>query len=246
MYVIHNTKLKKGDTMHIPDGYLGPETCVFFYMIMIPVWYKAFKMTSRYLRDKSIPMMGMLSAFVFLVMMFNWPVPDGTTAHMVGAVLVAILLGPWAAVVDVSVVLVIQAFFFGDGGLTSLAANCFNMAFVMPFTGYYVYRTLLRFLGKKNAKTLSLSAAISGYVGINIAAFCAAVEFGIQPYIAQSYCPYGVNLTIPAMMLAHLLVAGPVEAVVTGSVIYYLKTHSPHLLELPKVMAGGDKSGAMD
>ncbi len=232
--------------MHIPDGYLGPATCVFFYIVMIPVWYKAFKMTSKYLSDKSVPMMGMLSAFVFLVMMFNWPVPDGTTAHMVGAVLVAILLGPWAAVIVVSVVLVIQAFFFGDGGLTSLAANCFNMAFVMPFTGYYVYKTLMKFFGKKNAKTMALAAAIGGYVGINIAAFCAAVEFGIQPYIAPGYCPYGLNLSIPAMMLAHMLVAGPVEAVVTGSVIYYLKTYSPHLLELPKVMPGGESVGNVD
>ncbi|NPA74460.1 MAG: cobalt transporter CbiM [Euryarchaeota archaeon] len=232
--------------MHIPDGYLGPATCLFFYIVMIPIWYTAFRISSKQLNERSVPLLAMLSAFAFLVMMFNWPVPDGTTAHMVGAVLIAILLGPWASVIAISVALLIQAFFFGDGGLTSYAANCFNMGVVIPFVGYYVYSLILKFVGKKTPATMGLAAAIGGYVGINAAAFMAGLELGIQPFIAPGYCPYPYTVSIPAMLLAHLVTAGPVEAVVTGSVVYYLKSKNSHLLNLPKLTLRGEKSGAVD
>ncbi len=246
LYAIRVTEKIKGDTMHIPDGYLGPATCLFFYVVMIPIWYTAFKIARKKMNEKSVPMLAMLSAFAFIVMMFNWPVPDGTTAHMVGAVLIAILLGPWASVIAISVALLIQAFFFGDGGLTSYAANCFNMGFVMPFVGYYVYRFLLKVIKKDNAWTLGVSGAIGGYVGINTAAFMAGLEFGIQPFIAPGYCPYPFTVSIPAMLLAHMLVAGPVEAVVTGAVLYYLKSHASHLLKLSKLTLRGESHGSMD
>jgi cobalt/nickel transport system permease protein len=103
------------------------------FVVMIPVWYLAFKRTGEKLCPKEVPMLAILSAVSFLVMMFNWPVPDGTTAHMVGGTLIAIILGPWAAVIGVTVALVIQAFFFSDGDITTLGANCFNMTFVLPF-----------------------------------------------------------------------------------------------------------------
>ncbi len=240
------TIIKKGDTMHIPDGYLGPATCLFFYAVLIPIWYTAFRISSKHLSERSVPMLAMLSAFAFLVMMFNWPVPDGTTAHMVGAVLIAILLGPWASVIAISVALLIQAFFFGDGGLTSYAANCFNMGVVMPFVGYYVYSIIIRVTNKRNPWTLGIAGAIGGYVGINVAAFMAGLELGLQPFIAPGYCPYPFTVSIPAMLFAHMLTAGPVEAVVTGSVLYYLKHRAPHLLELKKLTLRGVVNGAVD
>ncbi len=220
--------------MHIPDGYLGPLTSAVLFLIMIPIWWYAAKVAKEKMGNRSISMLSMLSAVSFLVMMFNWPVPDGTTAHMVGGTLIAIILGPWAAVIGVTVALVIQAFFFGDGGITALGANCFNMAFILPFAGYYTYRFLMRFLKKDNPATEAIAAGIGGYVGINLAALAAAIEFGIQPYIAPGYCPYGLNLSIPAMMFAHLLVAGPVEAVVTALVIGYLRKNRPDILKIEK------------
>ena len=224
--------IKKGGEikkMHIPDGYLGPATCAVMFAVMIPIWYTAFKKVGEKLGPKEVPMLAVLSAVSFLVMMFNWPVPDGTTAHMVGGTLIAIILGPWAALIGVTVALVIQAFFFGDGGITALGANCFNMAFVLPFVGYYLYRLLEQRIGKIAA------SALAAYVAINIAAICAAIEFGIQPYIAPGYCPYGLNLSIPAMTFAHITTAGPVAAVVTGAVIGYLEKSRPDLLELTKI-----------
>lgn len=221
--------------MHIPDGFLGPLTCVVMYIIMTPIWWMAFKIAKEKLGNREVPMFAMLSAVSFLVMMFNWPVPDGTTGHMVGGTLIAVILGPWAAVICVTVALVIQAFFFGDGGITAIGANCFNMAFVLPFIGYYVYKGILRFVGKKKPSTEAIASGIGAYVGINVAAICAAIEFGIQPYIAPGYCPYGLNLSVPAMAFAHLVIAGPVAAVVTALVIGYLRKSRPDLLELEKL-----------
>jgi len=214
--------------MHIPDGYLGPLTCLVMYAMR------------EKLGDKSVPMLAMLTAVAFLVMMFNWPVPDGTTAHMVGGTLIAIILGPWAAVIGVTVALVIQAFFFGDGGITALGANSFNMAFVLPFVGYYVYsyRGMRKVLGDKPSSEM-LAAGIGAYIGINVAAIAAAIEFGIQPYISSGYCPYGLNLAIPAMAFAHLTTAGPVAAMVTALVVGYMRKNRPDLLNIGAAPAEG-------
>ena len=121
--------------MHIPDGYLSPATCAVLTAAMVPVWAVAARRTQRVVKSRYAPLMAVGAAYSFLVMMFNLPIPDGTTAHGVGAVLIAILLGRWAAVISVSVALLIQALFFGDGGVLAFGANAFNMAFVMPFVG---------------------------------------------------------------------------------------------------------------
>src|SRR6476646_1128057 len=128
--------------MHIPDGYLSPETCAVMYGATAPFWVLAAKRVRKVVKTRYVPLLALGAAYCFLVMMFNVPVPDGTTAHAVGAVLIAVLLGPWAAVVAVSVALLIQAFFFGDGGVLAYGANCFNMAVVMPFVGYALYRAI--------------------------------------------------------------------------------------------------------
>src|SRR3954463_3499163 len=130
--------------MHIPDGYLSPTTCGAMGAAMVPVWATAGRRVRKVVTSRYVPLLALGAAYSFLVMMFNVPIPDGTTAHAVGAVLIAILLGPWAAVVAVSVALAIQALFFGDGGVLSFGANAFNMAFVMPVVGYAVYRLVAR------------------------------------------------------------------------------------------------------
>ncbi len=180
------------------------------------------------MKSRYVPLLALGAAYCFLVMMFNVPIPDGTTAHAVGAVLVAVLLGPWAAVVAVSVALLIQALFFGDGGVLAYGANCFNMALVMPLVGYGVYRALSRKVSLTSPRR-ALAAGVGGYVGLNAAALCAAVEFGVQPDWfkdangAPLYAPFHLAQTIPAMMLAHLVVAGVVEGVLTVGVISYLQ-----------------------
>ena len=130
--------------MHIPDGYLSPETCAVMYGASAPFWVMAAKRVRKVVKTRYVPLLALGAAYCFLVMMFNVPIPDGTTAHAVGGVLMAVLLGPWAAVIAVSVALLIQALFFGDGGVLAYGANCFNMAVGPPFTGYAVYKLLAR------------------------------------------------------------------------------------------------------
>ena len=130
--------------MHIPDGYLGPQTYGVLYGVMIPIWALASKIVRRTLKQRQVPFLALGAAFSFVIMMFNIPIPGGSSGHAVGAVIVGILLGPWAAVIAISIALVIQALLFGDGGITAIGANCFNMAFVMPMVGYLVYRLISR------------------------------------------------------------------------------------------------------
>ena len=225
--------------MHIPDGYLGPPTSGALVAVMIPLWIAASRIVKKTLQAKQVPLLAIGAAFSFVIMMFNVPIPGGSTGHAVGGVLVAILLGPWAAMIAITVALVIQALLFGDGGITALGANCFNMAVVLPFVGYGVYR-LLGGRATPDARRRILAAGVAGYVGIVAAALAAGVEFGLQPLLHHTaegqalYCPYGLKLALTAMVGQHLVFFGWVEAVVTALVVKYLQKHEPELLGIKR------------
>ena len=182
--------------MHIPENYLSPSTCAVMTAVMLPVWGYSINKIRTEIPKAKMPLLGIGAAFSFLGMMFNVPLPGGTTGHAVGGTLIAILTGsPAAGCISVSIALLIQALLFGDGGILAFGANCFNMAFVLPYLGFFLYQLLLKKTGKRK-----LSAAIGAYVGINAAAFCAAVEFGIQPLLFKNvagqalYCPYPLSV----------------------------------------------------
>ncbi|MCL5105453.1 MAG: cobalt transporter CbiM [Armatimonadetes bacterium] len=221
--------------MHIPDGYLSPQTYAPAYGVMIPLWAVASSKLKKTLRSRQVPLLALGAAFSFVIMMFNVPIPCGTTGHAVGAVLIAILLGPWAAMVAVSLALIVQALLFGDGGITAIGANCFNMAVVMPFVGWGVYRLIVG-SAPITSRLHQIAGAIGGYIGLNAAALSAGIMFGIQPLLAHDahghalYCPFGLKVAIPAMTVEHLLVFGFVEAMVTGLVVAYVQRTDPSLL----------------
>ncbi|CAA7603272.1 Cobalt uptake substrate-specific transmembrane region [Acididesulfobacillus acetoxydans] len=223
--------------MHIPDGYLSPQTDALMGIVSASVLGIAAKKTSKTLSVKNIPLLSVGAAFCFTLMMFNVPIPDGTTAHAVGGSLLAILFGPWTAAIGVSIALVIQAIFFGDGGILALGANIFNMAIVLPFLSYAIYR-LIAGKSEISSKRRLVGAAIGGYIGLCVAAVCAGTEFGLQPLLFHTangtplYSPYGLNVAVPAMLFAHATIAGPVEAVVTTMVLAYLQRSNPAMLEL--------------
>ena len=167
-------------------------------------------------------------------MMFNIPIPGGTTGHAVGASLIAIIMGPWTAVLAVSVVLIIQALVFGDGGITAIGANCFNMAVVMPFVSYWIFKLV-------NGKSFTrgrffISSFLAGYLGLVISAVVTAFEFGIQPLIAVAvdgkplYAPYPLSIAVPAMAIEHLVLFGVIEGIVTGLVAQYFIKNEPDLI----------------
>ena len=220
--------------MHIPDGYLGLQTYLPLYGVSIGFWTIAQKKLKKQLSLKHVPYLAMAAAFSFLIMMFNIPIPGGTTGHAVGAAIIAILLGPWTAVLAVSVVLIIQALLFGDGGITAVGANCFNMAVVMPFVSYGIFKLVK---GKTaGGVRIAVAAFLAGYLGLVIAALFTALEFGIQPLIATAangrplYAPYPLSVAVPAMVLEHLFPFGMVEGLVTMLLLKYFLKHEPDLV----------------
>lgn len=223
--------------MHIPDGYLSPQTNAVLGLASALAAAGAAYNTSRTLKAKYLPLISIGAAFSFTIMMFNIPIPDGTTAHATGGTLLAILLGPWAAMVGVTIALVLQALFFGDGGILALGANIFNIAVILPFVSYGIYRLIA---GKSDvqSKRQYIAAAIAGYIGITMAALFTGIEFGLQPLLFHAadgtplYSPYGLNIAVPAMLLPHLTIAGPVEGLVTALVIRYLQRSNPAILQL--------------
>lgn len=213
--------------MHIPDGYLGPPTYVAAYAACIPLWRIAARKVRETVDAGRVPLLAVAAAFSFLVMMFNVPLPGGSTGHAVGGVLIAIAVGPWGAMLAITIAVVIQALLFGDGGVTAIGANCLNMAFVMPFTGYYAYRILSSFA--RSDKGRAVAAGIAGYIGLNAAAFTTAVMLGIQPLLHTApdgralYSPYPFLVAVHAMMLEHLTLFGAVEALITGLTVHALQ-----------------------
>ena len=217
--------------MHIPDNYLSPVTCAVIAVAMAPVWAKSIKKVKEEVTKTKMPLLGIGAAFSFLMMMFNVPLPGGTTGHAVGGTLLAILIGPYAACISISVALLIQALFFGDGGILAYGANAFNLAFVLPFLGHFIYKFI-----KDRAKTEKgeyIGIVLGSYIGINMAALFTAIEFGIQPLLFVSatgqplYSPYPLSVSIPAMMIPHLLVVGIVEVIFTVMIFAYIKKVSP-------------------
>jgi cobalt/nickel transport system permease protein len=213
--------------VHIPDGYLGPSTFIFFYIVMIPLWFVASRKVEKNLKTKQIPWLAFGVAFSFVIMMFNFPAPGGTTGHAVGAAILALTLGPWFGFLGVTGALLIQALLFGDGGITSFAANSFNMGLVMSFVSYYAYR-LLATRAPLLSRRRWLAAAASGYIGLNAAALCCAIELGLQPILYHTasgsplYAPFPLSVAIPAMLISHVFVFGFVDAAATGFLVSYI------------------------
>jgi cobalt/nickel transport system permease protein len=220
--------------MHIPDGYISPHTSALFYAVSIPLWWLSLRKIRNSINKSHIPLLALLAAFSFLIMMFNIPLPGGTTGHAVGGVLTAVLVGPWPALCAITLALAVQALFFGDGGLLALGANAFNLAFIMPFAGYLVFRVIAGPSRRSHRRTV-IAAAVSGYAGINLAALFVALELGIQPFLhhladgTPLYCPFDLQVTLPAMLIPHLTVGGLIEALVTGGAVGFLSRYHPEL-----------------
>ena len=200
--------------MHIPENYLSPSTCAVMAAAMVSVWTYSVKKVKEEIPKVKMPLLGIGAAFSFLGMMFNIPLPGGTTGHAVGGTLIAILTGsPSAGCIAVTISLLIQALLFGDGGILAFGANCFNMAFILPFLGFAIYKLIWEKTGKRK-----LAAGIGSYIGINAAAFCAAIEFGIQPLLFTDAA-------------GKALLFGIAEIVLTTAILAFVEKISPETLE---------------
>lgn len=203
--------------MHIPDGFIPLGQCAIYYVILIIALYFAGKWARANLDEKRIPLLAVLAAGIFAIMSMNMPIPFGTSGHMVGGALVAIVfLAPEAAVLVFTVVLLIQALIFGDGGLTALAANVINMGIVGGAVGLYTFK--------------ALNTKIGNYPAVGIAAWLATVLAALACAIEMSIAgTFPINIGIPSMVLYHLFI-GIIEAVLTVVVVAALDKFRPDLL----------------
>jgi cobalt/nickel transport system permease protein len=233
--------------MHIPDGYLSPSTCATLYVCAASGWYAALRRIKRVINTRTIPLISVFAAFSFVVMMFNIPLPGGTTGHALGVAVAAIVLGPWGSILAISIALTIQALFFGDGGITTLGANCLNMAMIGSFVAYGVYQAIAAKSDLASRRRV-LAAAIAGYVAINASALMTAIEFGVQPVLFHDasgtplYAPYSLGIAIPAMMIGHLTFAGLAEAAISAGMISYLQKADVGLLRGARNLAQGPET----
>ncbi|MHA1803401.1 MAG: energy-coupling factor ABC transporter permease [Promethearchaeota archaeon] len=214
--------------MHIPDGLLDPFTIVILWATSIIMMVFGFKKIKKIFEsedsEKMIPYIGVLAAVIFAFQFVNYPVPGGTSGHLVGGTLVAVILGPWAAILVLFLVLVVQSL-FGDGGITALGANTFNMGIIGGMVGFYIVKLVMHGLNKTNwSKELrmAIGTAIGSYIGIVLAALSCGIEIGIGGIIPM-------NIAIMAMVYWHLLI-GIGEAVISALIIFYIYKAKPSLI----------------
>lgn len=203
--------------MHIPDGFIPLWQCAIYYVILIVALYFAQKWARENLDEKAVPLLAVLAAGIFAIMSMNMPIPFGTSGHMVGGALVAIVFcAPEAAIIVFTLVLLVQGLFFGDGGITALGANVLNMGIIGGFVGLYTFKGLRKPIGKYPA------IAIAAWLSIFLAAEATAIEMAL----AGTF-PLIQGL---AMMGIYHAFIGIIEAVLTVVVIMALEKLRPDLL----------------
>ncbi len=209
--------------MHIPDGFVSTPVAVGGIVVAAGAVGYAVRATSKKLGEKQIPLMGVLAAFIFAAQMLNFPVAGGTSGHFLGAALAAILLGPWAGVLIMTCVLMVQCLVFQDGGLLALGANVFNMGIVGCFLGYYAYRGMTVLAGSGRTGIL-IGSGLAGWVSTVSAAIFCALELGISGTVP-------LHVALPAMGGVHALI-GIGEGLITAAVMALVMATRPDLLGL--------------
>ena len=208
--------------MHIPDGFVSVPVAGATGLASVAALFIAFERSQEAFGIRRAPILGLTTAFIFAAQMINFPVAGGTSGHLLGGTLAAIVLGsPWAGTLCIATVLIIQAVLFADGGITALGANIFNMAVVGVWVGWVLTQTLQRLLGGSKGR-LPLAAGIAAGVSVVVAAIACAIELALS-----GTAP--VAIVLPAMTGVHILI-GIGEGIITGGVLTYLATARPDLL----------------
>lgn len=208
--------------MHIPDGYLDLHIAVIFAVLSLLVLAYVLMRVRLEIDERRIPLVGLVAGGIFVAQMLDWPIPGGTSAHLVGGGIAAILLGPYVGCIAMASVLIVQCLLFGDGGITALGANIWNMAIVNVFVAFFVYKLIRKNLGRG----VDISSFAAGWAGVTLAAIFAGIEIGLS----ESF-KYSIWVTVPVMGIWHGLL-GIIEGVITAGVALYIYKNRPDLLYL--------------
>ncbi len=208
--------------MHLPDGFLDTKTALLSTGAAAVGLGLALQQTRAALEPRKIPLLGLSAAFVFAAQMLNFPVAGGTSGHLIGGTLIAVLLGPAAGVVVMTCVLIIQCLMFADGGLLALGANAFNMAIVNVCGGYLVFRGARRILGRNDQRATVGAAAFAAWCATVLSALCCAGQLALS-----GMAPWG--LAFPAMVNIHMVI-GLGEGLATALVVLAVLKARPELV----------------
>lgn len=214
--------------MHIPDGYLTLEVLIPAYIITIIFWIICLKKVK--LTEKQVPIMGLLCALFFAAMMMNYPVVGGTTAHLLGGASMGLILGPFAGGIAITIILVLQALLFGDGGLTTLGANVLNMGIIGVLVPCVVFLILYKLVGAKGNRLYAI-IFVSAFAGDVLAAIAAGTELGLSQPVFQ----YGITIAVPAMAMNHSII-GVGEGIITTILVGTLLKLRPDILQQSPIL----------
>ncbi|HUW91415.1 MAG TPA: energy-coupling factor ABC transporter permease [Candidatus Nanopelagicaceae bacterium] len=220
--------------MHIPDGLLDPITTIVLWIVTIVImiigYFRMDNLFEKEDSEKLIPYIGVLAAIIFAFQFVNYPVPGGTSGHLVGGTLVAIILGPWASVIVLFLILVIQSL-FGDGGITALGANAFNMGIIGGIVGFYLvvlFVRLLNYTSLKKELKVSIATGIGSYIAIVLASFICGIEIAISGTIP-------IEIAVPAMVFWHILI-GIGEGIISALIVFYIYKTKPDFITTESIL----------
>jgi cobalt/nickel transport system permease protein len=219
----HGGSVAPTGQLHAPDGFFSAPVALAMWAIVIIVLAVAVRETNRTLDERAIPLMGVMAAFIFAAQMFNFQVIGGTSGHLLGGVLAAVLLGPWAATLVMACVIAVQALIFQDGGLVVLGANIFNMGVIGTLGGYGLYRVLCRVLGGEERARIP-AAGIAAWAAVVVASVATALELAVS-----GTSP--LEIALPAMLSIHALI-GIGEAIITMAALAFIQVTRKDLFAL--------------
>lgn len=208
--------------LHIPDGFLSLPISLVTWIIAIGLIALALNRVQADYKERAVPLMGVCAAFIFAAQMINFPIPGGTSGHLLGGTLAGALLGPWAGTLVVCVVFIVQAVLFQDGGLTVLGANIFNMGLIGTFGGYYLYKAIRFALGRNSWRGMLVGTAVAAWVSVVVAAIVTALQLALSGTVP-------LVVAMAAMVSWHVLI-GIGEAVITVIAVSFVWRSRPDLL----------------
>jgi cobalt/nickel transport system permease protein len=211
--------------MHVPDGFLSLSVILFTWVIAIALVAVSLSRVKTEYKDRTVPLMGVCAAFIFAAQMINFPIPGGTSGHLLGGTLAGVLLGPWAGSLVMTVVFIVQSVLFQDGGLTVLGANIFNMGLIGTFGGYYLYKAIRLAVGFNTWRGMAIATGVAAWTSVVVASLVCAVQLAISGTVPLS-------VAIAAMLTWHIFI-GIGEALITLLAISYIWKTRPDLIYDP-------------
>ncbi len=220
--------------LHIPDGFLNLPISLVTWVLAIGLIALALNRVQADYKERAVPLMGVCGAFIFAAQMINFPIPGGTSGHLLGGTLAGVLLGPWAGSLVMASVFIVQAVLFQDGGLTVLGANITNMGLIGTFGGYYLYKAIRFALGRDRWRGMLVGTAVAAWTSVFVAAILAAVQIAFSDKV-----PLGI--AVSAMAFWHVLI-GIGEALITVAAVSFVWRSRPDLFFDPPRRAASSAS----